>query len=145
LKVNLKVVQMTSESNKVIYTIGYSGRKINDLISILKSYNINLLVDVRRWPTSKVDDYKKENLKIKLSEAGINYIWLGDKLGGYRSSGYEAYMNTNSFKEGIKKLIELSKSNVICIFCLERKPKYCHRRFIAGALEERGFKVYHII
>jgi len=128
----------------VIYTIGYSGRKIDGLISILKEHGVTMVVDVRRWPTSKIDDYKREKLEVKLAEMGLKYYWIGDKLGGYRSGGYEAYMNSREFREGIEKLVELSKSNIICILCLERKPQHCHRRFIARVLEEMGFKVHHI-
>jgi uncharacterized protein (DUF488 family) len=31
------------------------------------------------------------------------------------------------------------------ILCAERLPERCHRRFIARSLEERGWKVAHII
>ena len=131
--------------NPDFYTIGYGGRSIDKLISLLKDHGVTLVVDVRRFPTSKVEDFKREKLKVHLEGNGIKYLWLGDKLGGFRSGGYEKHLNSTEFKEGINRLIELSKREVVCILCLERKPKHCHRRFIAKALEELGFKVHHII
>lgn len=128
-----------------VFTIGYSGRKISNLISVLREYGVEVVVDVRRFPSSKVDDYKRENLERILSDAGFKYVWLGDKLGGYRSGGYSAFMSSRDFAEGIERLIEIIRSSVTCILCLERKPKYCHRRFIAKVLEEKGFTVFHIL
>jgi len=137
--------RLFSDKKPDVFTIGYSGRKISSLIRLLKDFNIEVVVDVRRFPTSKIDDYKRENLERILGEAGFKYVWLGDKLGGYRRGGYASFMDSEEFVEGIERLIEIIKSNVTCILCLEKKPKYCHRRFIARALEEMGFDVYHII
>jgi len=36
-----------------IWTIGHSTRTIDDFISLLKENEINLLADVRAWPSSK--------------------------------------------------------------------------------------------
>jgi len=37
-----------------IFTIGYGGRRFADLVSFLKEHNIAFVVDVRRFPKSKV-------------------------------------------------------------------------------------------
>lgn len=140
-----RLAQLFFEGEPDFFTIGYSGRSISNLISTLKNYGVTLVVDVRRFPTSKVEDFKRENLRLHLEENGIKYLWLGDKLGGFRSGGYRKYVESEEFNEGISRLVELSKSEVVCILCLERKPKHCHRRFIAEALENMGFKVYHIV
>jgi len=36
-----------------IYTLGTSKRTIEEFLEILKSYQIQTVIDVRRWPTSK--------------------------------------------------------------------------------------------
>ena len=140
-----RLAEFFFEGKPDFYTIGYSGRSITKLISILRDYGVTLVVDVRRFPTSRVEDFKRENLRLYLEENGIKYLWLGDKLGGFRSGGYHKYVESAEFNDGIRRLAELSKSEVVCILCLERKPKHCHRRFIAEALENMGFKVYHIV
>jgi uncharacterized protein (DUF488 family) len=80
-----------------------------------------------------------------LPEHGIEYIWLGRELGGYRRGGYKKHMRTKLFKEGIRKLLEIAKVKRTCIMCMEVNPKYCHRRFISTHLEKKGVKVFHII
>lgn len=80
-----------------------------------------------------------------LPEHGIEYLWLGRELGGYRRGGYKVYMRTKLFKEGIKKLLETAFKKRTCIMCMESNPKYCHRRFISAHLERKGVEVIHIV
>lgn len=128
-----------------IWTIGHSNRSISLFLELLREHEIQVLVDVRSFPTSKIDHFKKENLEKWLPESGIEYVWLGKELGGYRKGGYKRHMRTKLFREGIKKLIEIAFQKRACIMCLEPNPKYCHRRFIAAHLERKGVKVIHII
>jgi len=80
-----------------------------------------------------------------LHDHDIEYIFLGNELGGYRRDGYQAYMQTEQFREGTGKLIEISKQNRTCIMCMEPNPKYCHRRFISVYLEEKDIEVVHVL
>ncbi|MDH7606332.1 MAG: DUF488 domain-containing protein [Candidatus Bathyarchaeota archaeon] len=128
-----------------IWTVGHSSRSMNAFLELLKEHEIQVLADVRSFPTSKVEHFKKENMEKWLPENGIVYVWLGKELGGYRKGGYKRHMRTNLFKEGIKKLLEIASQKRTCIMCLEPNPKYCHRRFIAAHLERKGVKVVHII
>jgi len=128
-----------------IWTIGYSGRSRKAFLALLKDYSIEVVVDERRFPTRKNPDFRREALERWLPEEGIEYVWLGDLLGGYRHGGYERYMGTPAFREGIEKLLRLAKRGRICIMCMERNPKYCHRRFIAAYLEAMGVGVIHIL
>ena len=126
-----------------IYTIGYSGRSIRSFIRKLEENDIDAVVDVRRFPTSKIDDFKKENLKKLLEENGIKYVHL-EKLGGYRSGGYEKYMLTKDFKSGIKELLWIFKDHTLALMCMERDYRRCHRRFISKYIEALGIKVLHV-
>jgi len=112
---------------------------------MLKEHEIEVLVDVRRFPTSKVEHYKREAMEQWLLEHGIEYVWLGEELGGYRHGGYKAYMRTKLFKGGIERLSEIARQKRTCIMCLEPNPKYCHRRFISVYLGGEDIKVAHII
>ncbi len=112
---------------------------------MLKEHKIEVLADVRRFPMSKVEHFKKEVMEQWLPEYGIEYVWLGEELGGYRHGGYKAYMRTKLFREGIKRLSEIAKQKRTCIMCLEPNPKYCHRRFISAILETEDAKVEHVI
>ncbi|MGB9718543.1 MAG: DUF488 family protein [Thermoproteota archaeon] len=111
----------------------------------MRKQGINLLVDVRRFPTSRVKHFRKENLEKWLREEGVEYLWLGEELGGYRRGGYEKHMETSLFKKGVERLLCLARDRRVCIMCLETDPKYCHRRFIARYLRKRGVRVRHIV
>lgn len=128
-----------------IWTIGHSNRSINTFLELLKEHKIQVLVDVRSFPTSKIEHFKRENMEKWLPENGIEYLWLGKELGGYRKGGYEKHMRTKIFREGVKKLLEVAAKKRTCVMCMEANPKYCHRRFIAAHLERKGVKVIHII
>lgn len=127
-----------------IYTIGYAKREISDFINILKEHNVTVLVDVRRFPKSKYPMFEKENLKNILEKNGLKYVFLGESLGGFVRGGYEKYMETQKFKDGLKVLLDLIKNETVALMCREKNVKYCHRRFIANLLEKLDIEVIHI-
>lgn len=110
----------------------------------MKEKGIQKVVDVRSFPKSKLSKYRKENLKENLPTQNIEYLHL-EKLGGYRDEGYEEYMKTEKFKEGLNKLEELAREEKTAIMCLESYPSSCHRRYIAKKLDEKGWKIKHLI
>ena len=65
----------------MIFSIGHSNRTLDEFLQILKKYGIELLVDVRHFPTSKWEWFKKESLREALKERNIGYEYLGDLLG----------------------------------------------------------------
>lgn len=132
-------------AGNLIYSLGTSNRSFEEFIDILRHYDIKVLVDIRRFPTSKFLHFKRENLERLVKEKDIDYVYLGGELGGYRPLGYENYMKTQEFKYGLSKLRNLAEKTRVCIFCSERLAFKCHRRFVGSALKELGYKVIHII
>ena len=128
-----------------VYTLGTSNRGIDEFISILKAYGIELVVDVRRFPTSKFEHFKKENIERHLRENGFEYFYLGDLLGGFREGGYQKYMESDDFGRGLQMLIDMVKRKKTAIICREKFPWRCHRWQISRKLTEMGFRVVHIL
>ena len=128
-----------------IWTIGHSNRSIEAFLELLREHSIQILADIRSFPTSKIEHFKREEMEHWLPENGIEYVWLGKELGGYRKGGYKRHMRTKLFREGVQKLLELAKQKRTCIMCMEKNPKYCHRRFLSAYLERKGVEVIHII
>jgi len=126
-----------------IYTIGYGNRKFEDFVALLERFGIKLVIDVRRFPTSKWPEFVKENLQSSLPARGIGYTHLRE-LGGYRG-GYERYTQTPEFKRALEELVELASEEPSVIMCVESYPSACHRRFVAKELEKLGWEVVHII
>ncbi|KPJ62265.1 MAG: hypothetical protein AMS15_04490 [Planctomycetes bacterium DG_23] len=128
-----------------IYTLGTSTRTFEEFISLLKSFGIDLIIDVRRFPTSRFEWFKKENLETLLSGESIQYLYMGKEFGGYRSGGYEAYTQSEEFQKALAALKEVSTGRNGAIVCAERFPWKCHRLSIARELEKLKFDVIHII
>ncbi len=131
--------------NRLILTIGTATRSKEDFISLLKSKNVSAIVDVRRFPTSRFEHFKRAELEKTLKENGIRYVYMGDKLGGYRKGGYQQYTESEDFRQGIAEVEKLATDSRIAIVCAEKFPWRCHRRFIAEHLEKLGWEVIHII
>ncbi len=138
---------MEKSNNKqiIIWTVGHSNRSKENFLELLEEHKIQVIVDIRRFPTSKIEHFKKEEMEKWLPENGLEYVWLGRELGGYRKGGYKRYMQTKLFREGREKLLKIAREKRTCIMCMEANPKYCHRRFLSAHLEQRKVKVVHII
>jgi len=93
---------------KLIYTIGTSTRTIEDFISLCREFKLQAVVDVRRFPISKFDHFKKDNLASELHCSGIRYFYLGNVLGGFREKGYKEHARTPEFIRGMKKLLNFA-------------------------------------
>ena len=143
-----------------IYTIGHSTHPIEEFIRILERYKIRQLVDVRTVPGSRHNpQFSKEALERSIPAAGIAYVHMPE-LGGLRKGSKESindgwhnasfrnyadYMQTESFDEGIEKLIRFAGRKTSAIMCAEAVPWRCHRSLIGDALMVRGIEVVDII
>ena len=131
---------------RIIFTLGTSTRGMEEFIAILKARKIARVCDVRSFPGSRrYPHFSRETFSASLREAGYEYEWLGERLGGYRKGGYEEHMRTAAFEEGLEELQRLASQAPSAVVCAEALPWKCHRRYIARALEERGWKVIHVI
>ena len=106
-----------------IWTIGHSTRTLDEFISLLKANEINLLADVRAWPSSKrYPHFNKDALAELLNAQRIRYEHFPE-LGGKRKSkpdsrntawrnasfrGYADYMETEQFQKGIERLLDIA-------------------------------------
>jgi uncharacterized protein (DUF488 family) len=129
----------------IIYSLGTSTHTKEEFIELLHYYRIETVVDVRSFPQSRFEHFKKENLAKILNERGFSYVYLGKELGGFRRGGYLSYSETSPYQAGISHLERIGKERTTTFVCAERFPWKCHRRFIASSLERRGWHVVHII
>jgi uncharacterized protein (DUF488 family) len=130
---------------KNILTLGTSNRSWEEFIHLLRTYRVEMVIDVRSFPASKFAHFKQASLNPSLAEAGFGYYYLGKELGGYRREGYEAYTQTLPYLAGIELLERMSSRCRSAVLCAERLPWRCHRRFIGRSLRDRGWKITHVI
>lgn len=130
---------------KIIFTLGTSKRTFKEFVEMLRTYKIEMVIDVRSFPTSKFPHFQKEALAQSLAEENLGYFYLGKELGGFRQGGYEAYTQTLEYLVGVELLERMASRCRSVIICAERLPWRCHRRFIGRSLQERGWQVKHVI
>jgi uncharacterized protein (DUF488 family) len=129
----------------LVYTIGTSTRSIQEFISILKRFQLKAVVDVRKFPVSRLKHFGKIQLSSELKRSGIKYFYLGNFLGGFRDGGYGRHIQSSEFEQGIKRLKKIASEHRTAFVCAERIPSRCHRRFIASRLNSDGWRVIHIL
>lgn len=149
-----------ASASKLIYTIGHSTRTDDEFISMLRSFKIELLIDIRTYPGSRrYPHFNKENLEQLLPANKIEYRHIPG-LGGRRKplkdsknnawkndafKGYADYMDTAHFKEAIQLLEELAVNSTTCYMCSEAVWWRCHRSLVSDYLKWKGWNVQHIM
>lgn len=144
-----------------VYTIGHSTRSIEELLELLELHDIDLLLDVRRFPGSRRHPwFNREPLARSLEEDGIAYRHeevLGGRRGepdsdstnrGWRNAGFRAYADHLERPEPrrvIDRIHREAGTKIQAVMCAEVVPWRCHRRLIADQLAARDRRVLHIV
>jgi uncharacterized protein (DUF488 family) len=153
------VVRLTNP----IYTIGHSTRSSEELIALLEAAGVDLLVDVRTVPRSRMNpQFNADVLPETLRVAGFGYRHLA-ALGGlrhrakgappspnglWRNEAFQAYADyamTSPFRAGLGDLRGLAEDHVCAVMCAEAVWWRCHRRIVADYLLAGGTTVEHIL
>jgi uncharacterized protein (DUF488 family) len=144
-------------SDLIIHTIGHSDHAVEEFIDLLKHRDITLVVDVRSQPYSRwVHQFNRELLVRDLQDAGFDYHFMGDALGGRPDNAslydpgeerpdYQRVEQTPVYQAGIDRLLELAREGRVVVMCSEGDHRHCHRHLLlAQTLLERGVRVLHI-
>lgn len=68
----------------LIYTIGHSTRTLDELVELLRAFDVAVLADVRTIPRSRRNpQFNRDALPSSLETSGLDYVHL-PKLGGLR-------------------------------------------------------------
>jgi uncharacterized protein (DUF488 family) len=141
-----------------LFTVGYEGRSLEDLVDALRAAGVERLVDVRELPLSRRRGFSKTSLGETLREAGIDYVhvkalgnpkpnreryWAGDVEGG--AAVYRKHLNNGS-RSALVELAESLGDDRACLLCFERDHTECHRDVIVQELQELKprLKVSHL-
>jgi uncharacterized protein (DUF488 family) len=143
-----------------LWTIGHSTLPSERLIEVLRSFEIEVLADVRSFPGSRrYPQFNKDQLKVSLAAVGVEYQHYPE-LGGRRNArpdslnmawrnkmfrGYADYMETGEFRLGIARLVDVAKARRTAIMCAEAVWWRCHRSLISDYLKASGVGVTHIM
>ena len=139
-----------------ILTIGHSRHPLARFMSLLATAQVSVVADVRSAPVSRFSPHFNKNaLAASLGGQGIDYVFLGQPLGGrperpemYTQGrvDYEKMAASPEFRAGLAQLIETAEGHRLAAMCSEADPLDCHRCLLVGrALVEAGVEVGHIL
>jgi len=130
-----------------IFTIGYEGATVPELLAALTQAGVSRVIDVRALPLSRRPGFSKSPLKAALAEAGIDYMHL--KALGTPSAGRAAaragrysdmahiYAGQLELPEAMAQsaeMLELAAEQPSALLCVERDPAHCHRTLLLKAV-----------
>ena len=139
-----------------VLTIGHSRHNWETFGGLLSPFNAELLTDVRSNPVSGFAPWSNmKKLPDLLAELRVEYVWMGDSLGGkpkdralYDDRGkpdYGAISATPIFQKGIDELVNIVSDRTTVLMCAEEDPANCHRRLAIGpGLVAAGIELRHI-
>lgn|ERR1041384_2253572 len=140
------------------YTIGYTGRRLDDLLDLLVSNGVRTLADIRQYPVSMYrPELSKSNLKQSVEERGLIYEHFPE-LGVPRDiraraietgtrdviwEWYDRYIITSYIGRNLHRFFN-SIEHPVALMCVEIDPRECHRHRLALALEGMGLIGYDL-
>jgi uncharacterized protein (DUF488 family) len=143
-----------------IWTVGHSTRSFEELVSLLASFEIGVLADIRTVPRSRKNpQFNADALPASLAPHAIEYAHV-PRLGGLRHArkdshntgwrnasfrGYADYLATPEFELGLAELRVLVDRGRVAMMCAEAVPWRCHRSLVSDVLTARGAEVAHIM
>jgi len=132
-----------------IYTIGFTQKNAKNFFQLLKTNNIEQLVDIRLNNTSQLAGFtKRDDLEYFLKElCGINYHYFnflaptkGIRDAYNKERNWEHYAKAyNELLESRNVLNDLDKSffeKRTCFLCTEPSADHCHRGLLAEYLKK---------
>ena len=144
---------------RTIWTIGHSTRTLEDFIALLHHYQVETVIDVRRFPGSRrLPQFGEAALSKSLAEQGIGYQWISE-LGGRRRPvpdsvndawrnvsfrGYADHLESDEFARGLELLLKVASQKRAALMCAEVLWWRCHRALVSDVLQLSGIEVLHI-
>jgi uncharacterized protein (DUF488 family) len=138
-----------------VFTIGYQGRTVPELIRRLASDRVQLVLDVRELPRSRKPGFSQGPLSAALARAQIAYEHL-PALGTPKSirDRYKAGGSIEEFRRAytehlrhqptaLAQLAQRVRDRRSTLLCFERDPAACHRSVLAARLGRNGMVVGH--
>jgi uncharacterized protein (DUF488 family) len=140
------------------FTLGYTGRKLDELIHSMLKAGVQCLMDIRQNPVSMYrPELSKNNLKRHVEENGIAYLHCPD-LGVPRDirakaietgskqviwDWYDMHVVDQFVGKNLHKFLNWVE-HPVALMCVEIDPRECHRHRLCLALESRGLRGFEL-
>lgn len=117
-----------------LFTIGYEGRALEEVIAMLAAAKIQRVIDVRALPLSRRRGFSKTPLGEALRAAGIDYVHMKEAGNPYRNeSDLLAKYKKHIAKADavVEAVVEQARGKRAALLCYEAEPTECHRSLLA--------------
>jgi uncharacterized protein (DUF488 family) len=143
-----------------LYTIGHSTHPIEVFAGLLSRHQIQTLIDIRSYPSSKRwPQFNQEALRESSEQNGVAYHWLrglggrrrvvGESLNdGWEHPAFRAYADYIAGADGqasLRELIGIAGAAPSAIMCSEGLWWQCHRRIVSDYMLLHGWEVIHVM
>lgn len=138
-----------------LFTVGHSLRTPEDFIELLRLNAVTAIADVRSSPFSaRVPHFNQDELRQRLRDAGIVYVFLGEELGARRKepscyvdgkARYELIEQEPLFQHGLDRIRRGVKRYTIAMMCAEKDPVTCHRAILVAKALRSEMPIRHIV
>ena len=138
-----------------LFTIGYEGKTLDEMLDQLDAARVKLLIDVRAVAASRRPGFSKTALAGALKERGIDYLHLrplGTPKAGREAARkgridemhaiFEEQLHTPEAELAMEQALAAAAERPTALLCFERDAGHCHRQIVADRLARRaGFEV----
>jgi uncharacterized protein (DUF488 family) len=123
-----------------LFTIGYEGRELAELIAILSAKRIDRVIDIRELPLSRRRGFSKTPLGEALRAGGIDYVHMREAGNPYRKekevlppakllAKYERHLSKAD--DVVEHVAATARGCRAALLCYEAEPGVCHRSVLA--------------
>lgn len=143
LRQGVTVTSMTSS----VFSLGYEGRSLTDVLDLLVEHEVSVLVDVRLTPLSRRPGLSKTRLRAALAEVGVSYVHLRalgnprENRPSFREGRVQAgcavfaqLLETPAGLQAMSQLQGMVASGRVAVLCFERDHGACHRQVVLAHL-----------
>lgn len=121
-----------------LFTIGYEGRELAELLAMVAAARVDRVIDVRALPLSRRRGFSKTPLGTALTDAGIEYLHLRSAGNPYRHEAdalaqYRAHLRAPVVNE----VAAAVQDHRAALLCFERDPVACHRTILATRIARK--------
>lgn len=145
------------DTSKSICTIGYEGLDMDGFLALLRTGDVDTVIDIRELPLSRKRGFSKKGLCETLSLNGFKYMHV-PALGCPKPirNQYRMDMDWQCYKQSFMRYLALqddviaeisavASTTTCALLCFEADYNYCHRSMVADAIRSGGgLQIHHL-
>jgi uncharacterized protein (DUF488 family) len=129
-----------------LFTIGYQGLAIEEMIAMLESKGVERVIDIRDLPLSRRKGFSKTSLGEALAAVGIEYVHMREAGNPFRRekdsierdlllARYRTHLD--GARTVVTNVAEQVRGKRVALLCFEHDVETCHRSILAPRVAKK--------